>query len=194
MRSILLPTHLGYESHDCEDLLTLKRTIWLRGAIDEKASEEIVTMLLRFEGESHEEITLLIHSGGGIIEEGLLIYDVMKMLHSPIRTVAMGYIASMASILFAAGTKGRRMVLPNSRIMIHEPLIVGNQIASVSQVVGIGEQMERTKNQINQILADCTGKPLREINKDTKFDKCFTAEAAVKYGLADGIMKEVEFA
>lgn len=194
MRSILLPTHLGYEAHDSEDLLTLKRTIWLRGAIDEKVSEEIVTMLLRFEGESHEEITLLIHSGGGKIDEGLLIYDVMRMLHSPVRTVAMGYIASMASILFAAGTKGRRMVLPNSKIMIHEPLIMGNQIASVSQVVEIGEQMERTKNQINQILADCTGRPLREINKDTKVDKCFSAEAAVQYGLADEIIKEMEFA
>lgn len=184
---LLTMSNYGYNSFSAQALLTLNRTLWLNGIIDEQQSLHLVSALLYLDSLDCAEITLLIHSMGGSVQEGLTIYDTIRTLKSPVKTVAIGYVASMASVLLSAGTPGKRFAMPSSTIMIHEPLVSEISYTNVSQVIELGESLKQIKEQINGILAQTTGKDINVINKDTKQNKYFTAEEAIRYGLVDGI-------
>lgn len=184
---LLTMSNYGYNSFSAQALLTLNRTLWLNGIIDEQQSLHLVSALLYLDSLDCAEITLLIHSMGGSVQEGLTIYDTIRTLKSPVKTVAIGYVASMASVLLSAGTPGKRFAMPSSTIMIHEPLVSEISYTNVSQVIELGESLKQIKEQINGILAQTTGKDINVINKDTKQNKYFTAEEAIQYGLVDGI-------
>lgn len=177
----------GYNSFSAPTLLSLERTLWMNGPIDEQQSFQLVSALLYLDSLDCTEITLLIHSAGGSVQEGLTIYDTIRTLKSPVKTVAVGYVASMASVILSAGTPGRRFALPSSTIMIHEPLVSEISYTNVSQVIELGESLKQTKEQINSILAQTTKKDIQIINNDTRQNKYFTAEEAIQYGLIDGL-------
>ena len=185
MSIIYIPTATNYEPIMAEDILSKNRCIWIDGKIDEKMVIETVSALLHYDKESNEEITMLIHSGGGSIQEGLAIYDVMKTIQSPVRTVAVGMAASMGAVLLAAGTKGRRMVLPSAKVMIHQPLVMGTGPVNVSDVIGLGEHMKDVKQMINRILADSTGRTEEEVDEACKLEQFLSASEAIEFGLAD---------
>ena len=188
MSFIYIPNVNSYEAMETKDILSKNRCIWVDGKIEGDTVIETISALLHFDRESNEEITMLIHSPGGSIQEGLAIYDVMKTIQSPIRTVAVGMAASMGAVLLAAGTKGRRMVLPSAKVMIHQPLISGMGPANVSELIELGEHMKGVKQMMNEILAECTGHTVEEIDDACKIDHYFTAKEAVEYGMADCVV------
>lgn len=186
--NILIRSSEGYKCYSTEDILTTKRVIWLDEMIDKAQAICVINKLLYMDTESHEPIILCLHSSGGAIREGLMIYDVMNCIQSPVYTIAMGDAKSMAAILLAAGEKGKRFAMPSSKIMIHEPLLMQMHATNVSEVIEIGESMRLVKNNINQILAERTGKTIDEINMDTKRDCILTPQEAIAYGLIDHII------
>lgn len=182
----------GIIERSAETLLTLERKVWLTGPIDEKSSFNVINQLLVMDSESDKEITLLISSPGGALNEGLAIYDVINIIKSPVRTIAVGTVASMASILFASGEKGKREILPSARIMIHDPRVIGNgEVITATQAIELGNDLQITKNKINAILAEKCGKKLEDVNKDTLVDKYMSASEAIEYGLADAICERL---
>ena len=184
---LLTMSNCGYNSFSAPTLLSLERTLWLNGIIDEQQSFQLISALLYLDSLDCTEITLLIHSTGGSVQEGLTIYDTIHTLKSPVKTVAVGYVASMASVILSAGTPGRRFAMPSSTIMIHEPLVSEISYTNVSQVIELGESLKQIKEQINSILAQTTKKDIQIINNDTRQNKYFTAEEAIQYGLIDGL-------
>lgn len=193
MCTIYIPTSTGYESLAASDVLSKNRCIWITGKIEGDMVVKITSALLHFDKESDDEITVFIYSQGGGIEEGLAIYDVMKTIQSPVRTVAVGRAYSMGAVLLAAGTKGRRMVMPSAKVMIHQPLITGMGPANVSDIIELGENMKNIKQMMNQILADCTNHTAEEIDEACKTDHYFSAEEAVEYGLADCVVSKENY-
>ena len=185
MSTIYIPTSSSYEALLATDILSKNRYIWVHGKIEENMAIEVISSLLHFDKESNEEITMMIYSNGGNIQEGLAIYDVMKTIQSPVRTVAVGMAASMGAVLLAGGTKGRRLVMPSAKVMIHQPLVMGTGPVNVSEVIGMGEHMKGVKKMMNRILADCTGRTEEEVDKVCKQEKYLSAGEAVKFGLAD---------
>ncbi len=182
----------GTREYRAETLLTNERKVWLSGTIDEKSAFEVINQLLVMDLDSDDEITLLISSPGGSVDDGLAIYDVIKTLKAPVRTVAEGTVASMASIIFSSGDKGRREVLPSARIMIHDPRIIGNNgVMTTTEAIELGKHLQETKNKNNSILAENCGKTLEEVNKDTLVDKYMSASEAIEYGLADAICERL---
>lgn len=186
-QNLLTMSNRGYNCFSAPTLLSLERTLWMNGPIDEQQSFQLISALLYLDSLDCTEITLLIHSTGGSVQEGLTIYDTIRTLKSPVKTVAVGCAASMASVILSAGTPGRRFAMPSSTIMIHEPLVSEISYTNVSQVIELGESLKQVKEQINSILAQTTRKDIQIINKDTRQNKYFTAEEAVRYGLIDGI-------
>jgi len=182
----------GAREYHAEILLTMERKIWISGPIDEKSAFEIINQMLVMDADSNKEITVLISSPGGSVDDGLAIYDVMNTLQSPIRTVPIGTVASMASIIFSAGNKGKREVLPSAKIMIHDPRIMGSSgVMTTSQAIELGKHLQETKNKTNSILATNCGKKLEEVNEDTLVDKYMSAEEAIEYGIADVICERL---
>jgi ATP-dependent Clp protease protease subunit len=182
----------GIREYSAETLLTEERKIWIAGVIDEKSAFEVINQLLVMDAESDKEITVLVSSPGGSVDYGLAIFDVMNTLKSPVRTVAIGTVASMASIIFSAGNKGRREVLPSAKIMIHDPRIIGNKgVMTTSEAIELGKHLQATKNKTNSILAANCGKKLEDVNEDTLMDKYMSAEEAIEYGIADAICERV---
>lgn len=175
-----------------ESALYLNRVIWLSGDINNKSAIEIIQALMTLDKEKQEEITIYISSPGGSVNDGLAIYDVMRMMKSPIRTVAVGMVASMAAIIFSSGTKGRREVMPSAKVMIHDPRIIGGrEVMSASQIVELGVDMQKTKQFLNAIIAENTGRKLDDVNRDTLIDNYMSAEEALEYGLADKICERL---
>ena len=182
----------GIREYRAETLLTEERKVWISGAIDEKSAFEVINQMLVMDADSDNEITVLISSPGGSVDDGLAIYDVMNTLQSPVRTVAIGTVASMASIIFSAGNKGKREVLPSAKIMIHDPRIMGNSgVMTTSEAIELGKHLQATKNKTNSILAANCGKKLEEVNEDTLVDKYMSAEEAIEYGIADAICERL---
>ena len=188
MSMIYIPTANGYEQLGATDVLSKNRCIWINGTIQGDLIIETISALLHFAKESDEEITMLIHSNGGSIQDGLAIYDVMKTIKAPIKTVAVGMAASMGAVLLAAGTKGRRFVLPSSKVMIHQPLISGMGATNVSDIIELGEHMKGIKQMINQILSECIGRTIDEVDEACKTEHFYSASEAVEFGLVDGIV------
>ena len=191
MSMIYIPTENGYDKLEASEILSKNRCIWINGKIEGDMVIETISALLHFDRESDEEITMFIHSPGGSIQEGLAIYDVMKAIKAPIRTVAVGLAASMGATLLVAGTKGRRMILPSSKVMLHQPLVTGIGAVNVSEVIELGSHMKDVKKMMNKLLADCTGHTEEEIDETCKEDHYFTAKEAVEFGLVDHIIDGV---
>ncbi len=139
-----------------------------------------------------KDIQFYINSPGGSITDGMAIYDTMRYIKCDVSTICIGMAASMASLLLAAGAKGKRLALPNSEILIHQPLI-GGQVGLQGQTTDIkihADHLVRTRKKMNEILADCTGQPLELIERDTERDNYMTAEQAKEYGLIDAVIEK----
>ncbi len=165
--------------------------IFLTGEINDDAAESIISQLLYLESKDFEgDIHLYINSPGGTVTAGLAIYDTMQCIRCSIETICLGQTASMAAVLLAAGAKGKRKALPNSRMMIHQPL--GGAEGQASDIEIQAKEMDRIKQNLNEILAYHTGQPMDIIEIDTDRDFFLTAKEAVDYGLIDKIVRSGE--
>ncbi len=181
-------TNRGERAYDIYSRLLKDNIIFLGRAIDDDVSNLIIAQLLFLEAENPEkDIAIYINSPGGVITAGLAIYDTMQYIKPDVATLCVGQAASMAAVLLAGGAKGKRSVLPNSRVLIHQPLLHGLQ-GQQTDIDIHAKDLMRMRERIDEILAEHTGKPHDEIHADTERDKILTAAAAVEYGLADQVM------
>ncbi|PYT09230.1 MAG: ATP-dependent Clp protease proteolytic subunit [Acidobacteria bacterium] len=190
---VLIPTVVettgrGERHYDIYSRLLKEHIIFLGSDIDEAVANVVVAELLYLESEDPDrEISIYINSPGGSITAGLAIYDTMHFIRPDIVTICMGQAASMAAILLAAGTKGKRFSLPNSRILIHQPSVEG--IAGQATDVKIyAEELLRTRNLLSRILADLTGQPFEKMDRDVERDFILSPPQAVDYGLIDSVL------
>ncbi len=160
------------------------------GQVDTDSANLIIAQLLFLEAEDPEkEINLYINSPGGMVSAGLAVYDTMQYIQSPITTICIGMAMSFGAVLLAAGTKGRRFCLPNSRIMIHQPLIYGEGISGqVTDIEIEAKEMEDTKNRLAAIIARHAGQPIERVTADSERNFYMSAEEAKAYGLVDNII------
>lgn len=165
------------------------RSIYLWGVVDDKSSKDVVTKLLLLEADDPgKEIRFYISSPGGAVTSGMVVYDVMRMIKSPVSTICMGLAASMGSILLSGGTKGRRFIFPHGEVMIHQPSL-GGHIQGVSADMEIhAEQILRTKEMGARILAENTGQTIERIRKDFERDYWMDAQKAIEYGIVDQVV------
>ena len=187
-------TSRGERSYDIYSRLLKDRIIFLGGAIDDDVSNLIVAQMLFLEAEDPEkDINLYINSPGGSITAGMAIYDTMQYIRSDVRTICIGMAASMGAFLLTAGAKGKRVALPNSEILIHQPLIGGHGLSGQATEIEIHtKHLLRTKAKMNKILAEKTGQPIEKIEQDTERDYYMTAEEAKEYGLVDQVLEKAE--
>lgn len=168
------------------------RRVFLQGEINAESVNDLVIQLLYLEKESQEPIHLYINSGGGEVNAGLLLYDVIQGMKAPIYMYCTGMAASMAAVILAGGQKGRRFILPHSKTMIHEPLIGGGVGGSATSIKNISENILKTKEILNGILAKHTGKTLAEIDEATSCDHYMDAEESLAFGICDAIKTTIE--
>lgn len=169
-----------------------ERKIFLWGAVTDESAKDITERLLYLEAIGPgKEIIFYINSPGGSITAGMAIYDTMKLISSPITVVVTGMAASMGSILLSGAPKGRRLLYPHSRVLIHQPLISGRMVGPATDINIQAKEMEKLRSELNQILADASGQPLERINRDTDRDFYLNAQEAIAYGLADKIVEKI---
>jgi ATP-dependent Clp protease protease subunit len=169
-----------------------QRKIFLWGAVTDETAKDITEKLLYLESTAPgKNITFYINTPGGSITAGMAVYDTMQLITSPITVVVTGMAASMGSILLSGAKKGRRLLYPHSRVLIHQPLISGRMIGPASDINIQAREMEKLRAELNQILATASGQPLERINRDTDRDFYLNATEAIEYGLADRIVDKV---
>ena len=169
-----------------------QRKIFLWGAVTDETAKDITEKLLYLESVAPgKDITFYINTPGGSITAGMAVYDTMQLIKSPITVVVTGMAASMGSILLSGAKKGRRLLYPHSRVLIHQPLISGRMIGPASDINIQAREMEKLRAELNQILATASGQPLERINRDTDRDFYLNAAEAIEYGLADRIVDKV---
>ena len=185
-------TNRGERSYDIYSRLLKDRIIFLGGGIDDDVSNLVVAQMLFLEAEDPEkDINLYINSPGGSITAGMAIYDTMQHIRSDVRTICIGMAASMGAFLLASGAKGKRVALPNSEVLIHQPLIGGHGLSGQATEIEIhARQLLRTRAKMNKILAERTGQPIEKIEKDTERDYYMTAEEAKDYGVVDQVLEK----
>ena len=194
IESALIPmvieqTPRGERSFDIYSRLLKERVIFLSGPVDDYMSNLVVAQLLFLESENPEkDISIYINSPGGSISSGLAIYDTMQFISPSISTLCIGQAASMGAILLAGGDKGKRFALPNSRIMIHQPL--GGFQGQASDFEIHAKEILHMKKVVNDILAKHTGQTLKQIEKDTDRDNFLDAKSAMDYGIVDSILNQ----
>lgn len=183
-------TGRGERSYDIYSRLLNDRIIMLCDQIDNATASVVIAQLLYLEGQDPEkDIDLYIDSPGGVITAGMAIYDTMQYIKCDVSTICIGMAASMGAFLLSSGAKGKRFALPNSEIMIHQPLISGGGISGQCTDIKIAsDHMVRTRENLNRILAENTGKPIEQINIDTERDNYLSAQAAADYGLIDKVI------
>ena len=180
-------TSRGERSYDIFSRLLNERIIMLSDEVNDATASLVVAQLLYLEGQDPDkDIHLYINSPGGSISAGMAIYDTMQFIKCDVSTICIGMAASMGSFLLAAGAKGKRMTLPNSEIMIHQPM--GGTKGQASDIKIQADHILFIRNRMNRLLAVMTGQPLETIERDTDRDNWLTAEDAVKYGLVDKII------
>lgn len=190
-RNALVPyiveqTSRGERSYDIYSRLLEDRIIFLSGEIDDAVANTVVAQLIYLEGKDpQKDISLYINSPGGSVSAGLAIYDTMNYIKCDVSTICIGMAASMGAFLLSSGAKGKRYALPNSEIMIHQPL--GGAQGQASDIKIAAEHILRTKQKLNSILSQNSGKPLSIIEKDTDRDNYLTAQQAQEYGLIDRV-------
>ena len=184
---VIEQTSRGERSYDIYSRLLKDRVIFLTDEITDETASLVVAQLLFLESEdSEKDISLYINSPGGVITAGMAIYDTMQYIKPQVSTICVGMAASMAAFLLAAGAKGKRYALPNSEIMIHQPL--GGMQGQAEDMRIHAEHILKMRSKLNTILAERTGKPLETIEKDTDRDNFLTAEEACAYGLVDKVI------
>ena len=183
-------TSKGERSYDIFSRLLKDRIIYLGEDVNPTTSSLIVAQMLFLESEDPDkEIYFYINSPGGSITDGMGIVDTMNYIKCPVTTICVGLAASFGAVLLANGEKGKRFAMPNSEIMIHQPLIGGGGLQGQATEIKIhADHLVRTREKLNKFLSERTGKPLDVIEKDTERDNYMTAEEALEYGLIDGIM------
>lgn len=189
--SLIERTSTGRALIPLPSVLLEKRIIVVNDEINKESANHVIEQLITL-SLSDEPVTMLIGSSGGSIQDGLSIIDVMEACPFEIRTVSLGTAASMAAILLSAGTKGKRYVTKHSRVMIHEPLILGGVGGSVSEIEALSKNMKNTKKIVNELLSEYTGKTIEEINEATSFDNFMTSEEAKEFGLVDEVVSGKE--
>ena len=180
-------TNQGERSYDIFSRLLDDRIIVLSDEVNDATASLVIAQLLYLEGKDAEkDINLYINSPGGSVTAGLAIYDTMQYIKSDVSTICMGMAASMGAFLLSSGQKGKRFALPNAEIMIHQPL--GGAKGQATEILIAADHIKRTRENLNRILAENTGKPLEQIEKDTDRDNFMTAEEAMNYGLVDKVI------
>lgn len=174
----------GLEKQLAESFLKNRR-VFLWGAVDDKSAKEVVARLLFLDSQSHDDIVLLINSPGGVITSGTAILDAMDAVKSDVVTVVMGQAASMGAVILAYGKKGKRYAWKRARVMIHQPLISGTMYGPASDIQIQAEEMLRIRQDLNQLLADASGKTLAQIEADTDRDHFLSSDESKEYGLVD---------
>ncbi len=182
-------TSRGERSYDIFSRLLNDRIIMLYDQVDNASASLIIAQMLYLEGQDpNKDINFYINSPGGSVTAGMAIYDTMKYIKCDVSTICLGMAASMGAFLLAAGTKGKRFALPNSEIMIHQPL--GSAEGQATDILIHAHHIEKTRATINKILADATGKPLEVIERDTDRDNFMSAGEAAEYGLIDKVIEK----
>ncbi|NBH83039.1 ATP-dependent Clp endopeptidase proteolytic subunit ClpP [bacterium C-53] len=177
----------GERSYDIYSRLLKERIIFLGEEVNEQTASLVVAQLLFLESEDPEkDVQFYINSPGGSVTAGLAIYDTMSYIKCDVSTICLGMAASMGAFLLAGGTKGKRMALPNAEIMIHQPS--GGSQGQATEIEIAAKHILRTKERLNRILAENTGKPIDVIAADTDRDNWMTADEAKEYGIIDGIL------
>ena len=175
-----------------EKMFFEKRAIYLWGAVDDKSAKDIVTKLLLLDSDKPgAEIKFYINSPGGVVTSGMVIYDTIKLLQSPVSTICMGLAASMGSILLSVGTKGKRFIYPHGEVMIHQPSLGGFFQANSIDIEIQSNQIRKTKEISAKILADNCGKTFDQIMADFDRDYWMDAKEAISYGIVDKIIKSI---
>ncbi|WP_010098458.1 ATP-dependent Clp endopeptidase proteolytic subunit ClpP [Ornithinibacillus scapharcae] len=186
--TVIEQTNRGERAYDIYSRLLKDRIIMLGSAIDDNVANSIVAQLLFLEAEdSGKDISLYINSPGGSITAGMAIYDTMQYIKSDVSTICTGMAASMGAFLLAAGAKGKRYALPNSEVMIHQPL--GGTQGQATDIEIHAKRILQMRENLNQILSERTGQPIDVINRDTERDNFMTAQGAVEYGLIDKVLE-----
>ena len=186
---VVQQTNRGERSYDIYSRLLNDRIVFLSEEVNDVTASLVVAQLLYLEAQdADKEISLYINSPGGSISSGMAIYDTMNFIKCDVSTICIGMAASMGAFLLAAGTKGKRIALPNSEIMIHQPL--GGMQGQATDIKIHADHILRIKDKMNRILAENTGKPLKTIEKDTERDNFMTAQEAPEYGLIDKIYEK----
>ncbi|MBO5105738.1 MAG: ATP-dependent Clp endopeptidase proteolytic subunit ClpP [Clostridia bacterium] len=182
-------TSRGERSYDIFSRLLNDRIIMLNDQVDNASASIIIAQLLFLEGQDpNKDIYFYINSPGGSVSAGLAIYDTMQYIKCDVSTICIGMAASMGAFLLAAGAKGKRMALPNSEIMIHQPL--GQAQGQATDILIHAKHIEKTRNTLNTILAERTGRSLEEIARDTERDNFMSAKEAMEYGLIDKVIEK----
>ncbi len=184
---VVQQTSHGERSYDIYSRLLNERIIFLADEVNDVTASLVVAQLLFLESEDPDsDISLYINSPGGSISAGMAIYDTMNFIKCDVSTICVGMAASMGAFLLSAGTKGKRLALPNSEIMIHQPL--GGTQGQASDIKIQAEHILKVRERLNKILSDNTGKPIDVITLDTERDNWMTAEEALNYGLIDKVI------
>lgn len=186
-------TSRGERSYDIFSRLLNDRIVFIGEPITDTVASLVVAQLLYLESQNPEkEISLYINSPGGSISAGMAIYDTMNYIKCPVSTICIGMCASMAAVLLACGDKGRRIALPHSKIMIHQPLINGHFQDQTTNLEIEAAEMQRIRMMLNEILSDATGKDIATIEKDTDRNNYMDALSAQEYGLVDKVLGKRE--
>ncbi|MBQ4155685.1 MAG: ATP-dependent Clp endopeptidase proteolytic subunit ClpP [Clostridia bacterium] len=185
---VIEQTSRGERQYDIFSRLLNDRIIVLSDEVNDATASLVIAQLLFLEGQdSTKDISLYINSPGGSVSAGLAIYDTMQYIKCDVSTICMGMAASMGAFLLSSGAKGKRYVLPNAEVMIHQPL--GGARGQATEIEIAAKHILKTKERLNKILSENTGKPIEQISLDTDRDNWLTAEEAVEYGLVDKVMK-----
>lgn len=178
----------GERSYDIFSRLLKERIIFVSGEINDTLANSVIASLLYLDSINHEDISIYINSPGGSVSSGFAIYDTMQFIKSDVSTICVGMAASMGAFLLSSGTQGKRYALPNSDIMIHQPL--GGAEGQASDIKIAADRILFLRRRLNKILAKNTKQPLRKIEKDTERDYYLDAEEALQYGLIDQVIKK----
>ncbi len=179
----------GERAYDIYSRLLKDRIVFMDGEVTDATADLVVAQLLFLESEDPgKDINLYINSPGGSVTAGLAIYDTMQFIKCDVSTICLGMACSMGAFLLAGGAKGKRYILPNAEVMIHQPS--GGAQGQATDILIAADRMKKTKEQLNRILADNTGKPYEVIAADTERDNFMSAEEAVAYGLVDKVIEK----
>lgn len=186
---VIEQTGRGERSYDIFSRLLNDRIIMLCDQVNDATASLVIAQMLYLEGQDPEkDIDLYINSPGGSISAGLAIYDTMKYIKCDVSTICIGMAASMGAFLLSSGTKGKRFALPNSEVMIHQPLIGGGVGGQATEIKIISDHIIQTRENLNRLLAENTGKSIEEIARDTERDNYLSAQEACDYGLIDKVI------
>ncbi len=178
----------GERSYDIFSRLLKERIVFITGEIDDNLANSVIAELLYLDSINHDDICVYINSPGGSVSSGMAIYDTMNFLNSDVSTICLGIAASMGAFLLSAGKKGKRFILPNADVMIHQPL--GGAQGQATDIKIASDRIVDLRKRLNRILSRNTGQTLKKIEKDTERDNYLDAKEAVMYGIVDKIIAD----